>query len=294
MPSLTLKMRKQRRRGSKHRRKSTRKHRMKGGAKREFHFYNRFHYGDTIFNLKFFKVNADLLKKNNIHVNYYYDPGYIKKPEEFENYIDKDCMSLKPIAEKPADATELWQGIVHPGVRHNPGTEPIEFEKYYESVYRGILKTLGLPAEGVDVSMYQPESYLSTRYDALDSKYKDVDVLINTCPVMSGQAHINQEHLNTLSVYLSHKFKVVTTCDIDESIPSTMRDSLPFIDVGAISTHAKYIITSNSGSIAAMFNKAAKEYVKHWFILSDPARISLEQIPYTATTNMKEIEKSIQ
>ncbi len=276
------------------RRKRTRRNRMKGGSKREFHFFNRFHYGDTIFNLKFFKVNAELLKKNNIHVNYYYEPSYIKKPEEFENYIDRECMSLKPLAEKPADAIELWQGIEHPGVRHNPGTEPIEFEKYYESVYRGILKTLGLPAEGVDVSMYQPESYLSARYDALDSKYKDVDILINTCPVMSGQANINQEDLNTLCISLSKKFKVATTCDINESIPSTMRDLLPFIDVGAMSTHAKYIITPNSGSIAAMFNKAAKDHVKHWFILSDPARISLEQISYTATTDMKEIEKSIQ
>jgi hypothetical protein len=46
-----------------------------------------------------------------------------------------------------------------------------------------------------------------------------------------------------------------------------MDDKLMLQDIGAISTHAKYIIAVHSGPIVPCYNELAKNNVKKWIVL---------------------------
>jgi len=63
---------------------------------------------------------------------------------------------------------------------------------------------------------------------------------------------------------LHNKYKIVTTEKIKD-IPCTRDNKLMLKDIGAISTHAKYIIFINSGPITPCLNSYALKHVKKWF-----------------------------
>ena len=52
---------------------------------RIYHFYNDYHYGDNILNLKFLNILSSFLETNNIRIYYYYNHYYIKRIKELES-----------------------------------------------------------------------------------------------------------------------------------------------------------------------------------------------------------------
>jgi len=251
---------------------------------KEYHFYNRFHYGDNILNLKFFYDISKILKDNNILIHYYYDEGYCKNKNELERYVNSDTLILHPIAEKPEAAIELWMG-------NNIDTTSSEnFDMYYAAFYKEILKHLGLDTQNIDTSLYQDEPYLDELYDRLDPKYKNIDILILNCPPASGQYNYNKEQFDKSCIELSKKYKVVTTCYVSDTMPSTINDKLTMQDIGAISTRAKYIISANSGPFVSCLNLKTKSTVKHWFILG---KFTFNEIPYTCITDLNTLVEEI-
>lgn len=246
------------------------RYRSRGGGAREFHFSNEYHFGDSIYNLKFFMGILPLLKQNNIIVNVYVNPDRIS---ELERYSDGVHIRLYPFEKRPEGTIQLWQGNDIDGVSH------LDTEVYYNKTYEFILKTLGLPKDGVNTSLYQDEDYLLDVYEKLDPKFKDVDILIiNGQPITEGAA-FSKDKFDALARRLSKKYKVVTTHCVEDSIPCTMRDGLKIQDIGAISTHAKYIISMHTGPIVACLNKHTQKHVRKWFIIATKM-FKYTQIPH--------------
>jgi len=229
--------------------------------KKAYHFFCRFHYGDNIANLKFFYDISEKLKENNIMVYYYYDNQYIKNRIELERYVDKETLTLGLLSEKPTDSVELWMGMDIDGINH------VDFDVYFRKFYTRILSTMHLENSGIDVSLYQKEEYLLDIYEKLDDKYKNIDILVINAEPQSGQFAYNKDAIDAMCRKLASKYTITTTTCVDDSIPCTMRDKLTLQDIGAISTHAKYIVAVFSGPLTACFNQYTKDYVKKWILL---------------------------
>lgn len=236
-------------------------------------FHCDWHYGDNLLNLKFIYNISKKLKEKGIKIRYFYDSDYIKNVDELKRYIDPEVLTLET-GNKPADAIELWMGhpIDNKAMLTIPaGTPIVPTEEYYDLFYKKMLKHMGLEGEGIDTSLFQEEPYLKDIYEKLDSKFKDLDILIINAAPMSGQAVYDKEKFNKMCIDLASKHKVATTSPIEghESIPSTLRDKLMFQDIGAVSTHAKHIIAIHSGPLTPCFNAETKRHVKKWIILAD-------------------------
>jgi hypothetical protein len=243
--------------------KTSRKHCGGNGSPSTFYFYNRFHYGDNILNLKFFYVNAKLLKEKNIRIHYYYDNNYIKNKTELERYVDPGVVELHQLSEKPVSAIELWMG-------NNIGsTNYTDFANYYNLFYKQILTYLGLQDLPIDTSLFQKEDYLLDLYNKLDPKFKDIDILIINSEPQSLQFQFDKVKMDELCIKLAKTFKVVTTNEVNSSIPSTLTNGLTMQDIGAISTHAKYIIAVFTGPITSCLNFHTVNHVKKWFIIQN-------------------------
>ena len=102
---MVLYSKKRAKRSKKYRRNKRKTYRSRGGQtpeKKTFYFYNKFHYGDHILNLKFFYNISNILKDNNILINYYYDVNYIKNIDELKRYVNSDLnvVTLLPLDRK--------------------------------------------------------------------------------------------------------------------------------------------------------------------------------------------------
>ena len=271
--------------------RATRKNRKRlqrgGQLPKVFHFYNEYHYGDNIMNLKFFYNIAAHLLKSTIKIHYYYNDDYIKDINELMQYVDPKTLILHTLKDKPANAIQLWSG--------NPikEVEDYNWEQYYNVFYKNILKQIGL--DNIDTSLFQNEPYLLDRYKKLDQKFKDLDILIINGKPQSGQFDDPSGKLDALSIQLSKKYKIAITTPIAGSnIPCTFTQSpkLTMCDIGAISTHAKCIIAIFTGPITACMNSYTKAHVKKWFILTNPP-FKFDSIPYIRIPDSNSLDKIV-
>jgi len=287
-----------------HRRRKTRKsskrrkyvRRQKGGQNKEvavFNFYNKYHYGDHILNLKFLYNISNHLKDKNIKINYYYDPTYIKNLDEVQRYVNPDIVTLLPLEEQyrppstehPENRHELWMRYDIDGISYK------KFDTYYSAFYNKILNILGLQNLSIDTSIYQKEDYLLDIYEKLDSKYKDVDILIINGKPNSNQFDYDKEKMDAMCIRLAGKYKVATTILVNDTIPCTMSDGLKMQDIGAISTHAKYIIAVHTGPITTCCNSYTKASVKIWFVLCNQIDFIHEQINFKQIKDSNSLEQ---
>jgi hypothetical protein len=246
-------------------------------GKRIFDIYNKFHYGDNILNLKFLFNISDVIKSKNYFIKYYYDENYIKNTAELERYVNKETLSLHPMKDKPDTAIEITMDRVLEGNQHKTGLHDIDssidiydFEKFYDAFYKRILKILEINDASINTSLYQKEDYLETIYNRLNGKYKNIDILIINAEPKSEQYEYKKEKLDDMCIRLNGKYNIVTTNPVNKMgviIKCTMDDKLMLQDIGAICSHAKYVIAVHSGPIVPCYNEAAKNNVKKWIIL---------------------------
>jgi hypothetical protein len=256
---------------------------MKGGQEpKTFYFYNRMHYGDNILNLKFFYVNTKLLKEKGIQIHYYYDSLYIKDIKELERYVDPTVVHLHILSEKPESAIELWMGKTINNIKSS------NIDKYFNKFYKQILIYLGLAHLKIDTSLYQKEDYLLDVYEKLDPKFKDIDIFLLNNEPSSGQFDYDKTTLDALANrLLSKKLKVVVLKPVGD-IPSTNAAGLSLQDIGAISTHAKYIIGVDTGALTPCYNSYTKKYVKKWIIFCKYG-IKFDDIDATILPNPEDV-----
>jgi hypothetical protein len=183
---------------------------------------------------------------------------------------------------------ELWMGHDIDGVRHMDNYE-IYFHKFYEKM----LKDIGLESKNIDTSMHQKCDYLTDIYSNIinrfPNKYDNIDILVINAAPQSGQFTYDKDRFHAFCVDLSKKYKIATTTLVNDSIICTHSDQLSLQDIGAISTHAKYIISVLSGPIVPCFNSITQKAVKKWFILMDyPADFT--EISAVCITKMDQID----
>ena len=244
-----------------------------------FHFYNRWHIGDNILNLKYFYYLSNILKQHNYSIYYYYDTSWpYNKEATLKSYLDSSVVILKSLSELPHNSIELWQG-------HNINYVCYtDSERYFELFYKKILNYLGITDSSIPTTLWLDEPFLLPVYESLEQKYKDIDILILNTVGRSGQCS-NTAPVNTLAKYLHQRFNILTMDDIGEGIKSAGHLSLQ--EVGAISTRSKYIISTCSGPHIPCFNKQTKEYVKKWFVIPN---FTFYSIDCTNTEDMNVIK----
>lgn len=227
---------------------------------KNFHFYNIWHMGDNLLNIRFFSTISNILKEKNIHIHYYYDVNHpYNNKNEFLRYTDLSVVTLHPLSEKPSDSIELWMGHTFGNITH------YEFEKYFSNHYTKIFNILNI--KPIDpVTLWLDEPYLIDTYNKLDVKYKNVDILIFNSIGQSGQC-TDISHINNLAIHLNKYFNVVVTNYINDSIKCTMSDNLLVQDIAAISTNSKYIIATMSGTVTGAFNSITKQNIVKWFFI---------------------------
>jgi len=231
-------------------------------------FYCDFHVGDNLMNLRFFFYLSPILKERGIKINYYYDTSY--KYNTLHNliqYVDPEVVTLKDWGERPSTSIRLWMGDSINDLNYYD-----HIELYHEQFYLKILNHLGITGNN---SMWIDEPYLLNTYDQLEDKYKNIDILIINSPGRSGQYNDTTE-LNNICIELNKKYNIVTTEKINDEIKTA--EHLLLREVGAISTHATYVIAVCTGPFCCCFNYYSKHYVKKWFVLSD---FKFYSIPYS-------------
>ena len=232
---------------------------------RIFQFYSEMsHYGDTIFNLRFFYNIASFLKENDIKVLYFYDCNYIKNRIELDRYVDTEVVTLLDITDprfkNPTQNLWMAESVYGFNIYQN-------FIEYFNKYYLRISNMLGLTLDPLYTNFFQPEFYLENIYNKLDPKYKNLDILIINSEPQSEQFEYNKPEFDRLCRKLSESYKVATTTFVNSSIPCTFEDGLTIQDIGAISTKAKYIMGVLSGPMTACFNKLTIDHVDRLFIL---------------------------
>jgi hypothetical protein len=197
----------------------------------------------------------------------------VKNKDELERYLDPSItppiVVLRPLTEKPPNAIELWMACK---IEHKFLAESCDWsstylnkDEHYRNFYKNILTRLGLQDLPIDTSLYQKEEYLLDIYNNLDPKYKDIDVLILNSPPASDQFKYDRQKMDALANRLSKKYKAVVIEPVN-NITCTRDNGLKLQDIGAISTHAKYIIGMDSGPLTTCFNSYTRDYVKRWII----------------------------
>jgi hypothetical protein len=239
---------------------------------KEVTFYNRYHLGDNILNLKFLYNISSVLKEKKIKVKYLYNPNEISRTDELERYIDPAAVELRAIENNipSPGAIELWMGNPIVGLPNM-----WDLDLYFPKHYAMILDKLGLADSGIDTSLYQKEPYLEDIYKKLDPKYKDLEILIINAEPKSFQVVYHKALFEQMCIRLAKKYKVAVTSPIEgeDSIPCTFKDKLMLQDIAAISTHAKYIVGIHSGPVTACFTDATKKSVKKWVLFADNGTI---------------------
>jgi len=259
--------------------------------------FSFWHLGDAIFVMIYLYNSKDYIMKHNITVNFYIKEKHVNQIKEFECcknvhvlpiIFDKDCNqnifngALKILNDVlldfdlcttniPRNAINTFHGthsLIHYFLldlnmfKWNENIKPLnEYLVYYLSNILG--KKIGFP-KIKKFSYTDPD--LLKRYNHFPEKYKNIDVLIINSKPQSFQFDLesNYKEFNSMIHKLSKKYNIVTTEKIN-GILCTRDNNLSLKDIGAISTHAKYIIAINTGPLIPCLNTYALKHVKKWF-----------------------------
>lgn len=209
--------------------------------------------------------------------------------DELKRYVDPDVVTLET-GSPPHGVIDLWMRNDIDGVGR------ADLEPFFIKYYGNIIKILGLEGHDINTSLYQKEDYLQDIYNKLDDKFKDLDILmINAEPHSMQYLKFDAEKFKEASIKLSKKYKIATTSEADPSIACTMRDGLLLQGIGAISTHAKYIIAVQSGPIVPCYNEATKQNVKK-IMYFDDGGARIKEVPTMllfGDYNVRDIEKNM-
>jgi hypothetical protein len=250
--------------------------------------YNDWHLGDCLFVIVYLYNCKQYIIDNNIKINFYVNKDYIKQLNEF---IFSENINLYDITLKPNDSINTWIAADNYEYNDNSinykGNDP-PFNDFLAKFYSNLGKQFNLPS--IDNFSYIDEDIL-IRYEKLDEKYKNIDILIINSEPKSGQYNYNKDEWDKFIYELSSKYKIVTSNKVD-NILCSCDNNLSIKDIAAISTNVDYIIAISTGPIIPLFNKYTLERVKQWYILDNKRKYSYpNSITLTELNDIKNIFK---
>jgi hypothetical protein len=130
-----------------------------------------------------------------------------------------------------------------------------------------VLSKLRIP-RNLNRFTYTDEDLL-IRYEMLDEKYKNIDVLILNSEPLSGQYNYNKNEWDNYIILLNKKYKIATTTKVNDNILCTMDDNLTVKNIAAISTNVKVVIAINSGVVPGLLNYYTLTNIKKFYTFDD-------------------------
>jgi hypothetical protein len=256
----------------------------------KYRIHNPYHLGDNIFNFIMFYHIKSYIEQNDVFIEYYCKPQYIHQLSEF------NCSSnivIKNIDEHlPKHSIELWQNNEKIGFTFHAmhckakdlNMKRVNYNVYYKLFFNKFLKKIKIPVKMNN--LYYKDEDLIVRFNNLDSKYKEIDLLILNSEPFSGQYHYDKEIWDGMVRMYQHKYKLVTTTKVN-GVLCTMDDNLTVKDIAAISTNVKVIILVNSGVVPGLLNSYTLKHVKKVYTFDDRCFYSFSK--FTAKEDIREI-----
>ena len=234
-----------------------------------YYFHNEYHLGDNVFNLIFFNNIKHYIKKQNIQIYYYCQPNYMEQLMEF---ITISNVVLFPISDKPSNSLQLWienSQIEHTfsHIKNISVDNRVCYNVFYKNFFNKVLERLKIHFTFKD--FYYKDLDLLKRYDKIQEKYKNIDILILNSQPFSGQYNYNKEEWDRYICKLNQKYTVVTTTKVNNDIKCTTDDNLTIKTIAAISTKVPIIIAINSGVVPGLLNIHTLKNVKQFYIFDN-------------------------
>ena len=230
-----------------------------------YYFHNEYHLGDNVFNLIFFNNIRSYIKKLNIYIYYYCQPQYMDQLVEF---INNNNVVLFPISNKPENSIQLWientqLNYTFSSVKDKSDNKRVCYNVFYKNFFNTVLTKLKI--KFVFTQFYYKDADLLTRYNNLNEKYKNIDILILNSQPFSEQYDYNKQEWDNYICELNKKYNIVTTTKVNNDIKCTMDDKLTIKTIAAISTKVSVIIAVNSGVVPGLLNIYTLTNVKQFF-----------------------------
>jgi hypothetical protein len=227
---------------------------------RIYHLHNPHHLGDSVFNFILFYNIKTYIEQYNIIIYYYAKKEYINQLSEF---ICSKNIFLLPLENKPEKSIEIWINNKFINYLH---PIPVIYNKYYINFFNIVLKKLYINFRLK--KFYYEDINLLDRFEKLDNKFKNIDILILNSQPLSSQYSYNKKEWDIYILNLNKRFKILTTTKVS-GVLCTFDDKLTIKDIAALSTRTKVVIAINSGVVPGLLNYYTLTNVKHFYIFDD-------------------------
>ena len=223
------------------------------------HFHGNHNLGDIMFNFIIFYNIKDYLESIDCTIYFYMRNELIEQMNDFKPVKN---MMIFDISKKPNDSIELWDCndyIFEPGRVKNKYSKlfsGMSQNNYYVYYFNEKLQKLNIPVK-INHFCYE-DNDLIERYNNLDNKYKNIDILIINSLPLSGQYYYDENKWSFAIQELNNIFKIVTTKKVN-NVLCTRDNNLRLKDIAAI----------NTGPLTALLNKITLQNVKKFYIFDN-------------------------
>lgn len=247
--------------------------------------YNNNHLGDSLYTMIYFYNIKDYIIKNNITIHFYINSKYIKEVNEF---IPCNNIKIYDILLRPYNSIDTWIDSLEELDYYTLlilGKMP--YNNFLTSFFSKFGSKINLP--GLKELKYEDTELLS-RYEKLDNKYKNIDILILNSFPKSNQYEYDKNKWDIFINKLNKKYNIVVS-EYVKNILCTRDNNLLIKDIAALSTHVKYVIAINSGPLASLFNTYTYNSVNRWYIFDKYCYFSLNN--FINAKGLDEIERDL-
>jgi len=229
---------------------------------KNYHLCNSYHLGDNVFNFILFYNLKEIIENNNIIINYYAKQEYINQLSEF---ICSKNIILQPLQNKPESTIEIWINNGYFNLRHVDMADkfPIFYNRYYINFFNNVLQRLFINYKLT--RLFYVDEELIQRYEKIDNKFKNLDILFINSEPLSGQYPYKKKEWDTYIKNINNLYKISTTSKVN-NILCTSDNNLTIKDIASISTNVKVIIAINSGVVPGLLNIHTLQNVKKCYI----------------------------
>jgi hypothetical protein len=204
------------------------------------------HLGDNIINFIFFYKIKEYIEANNIIIHYYCYQEYHK------NLIEFNCSNNIKILDYENRGHVLWQAAA-PHEHH--------IEDKLCGMFNIFLNKHNIPLSVNAFEYEDPDLFV--RFDMLDDKYKNIDILIINSTPRSGQYNYNKNEWNDFISKLSEKYKIVTTEPVNDILSL---ETVSVKNIAAIALNVKKIIAINTGPSIPLYNKHILDNIEDLYL----------------------------
>ena len=232
-------------------------------------FHGNHHLGDTLISFIPLYNASNYFNENNITINFYMRPEHI---EQMNYFKPTNNFNIYDISKKPNNSFEIWDCndyIFEPNRKQNVSSRihcGLSQNRYYLFYFNLIYKKLNIPISMKNFC-YEDDDLLD-KYNLLNDKYKNIDILIINSLPLSKQYNYDENDWNKFIKKINKKYKIVTTKKVDDVL-CTRDDNFNVKYIASIATHSKVVISINTGPMIALLNKYILKNVKKFYIFDN-------------------------